>query len=62
MKRFFAMVMIGVGAVVMVWGAYFLFTGSQSSQIPFTEYRVNPMYAGLAGLAALTLGLIGYRD
>lgn len=62
MKRFLAMLMILVGGGVILWGGYYLLSGVQTVQIPFTEQRVAPMYVGLAGLAAFTLGLIGYRE
>ncbi|VTT99877.1 unnamed protein product [Gemmataceae bacterium] len=62
MKRFLAMLMIFLGGIVLVWGGYYLMSGAAVVQIPFTEQRIPPMYAGLAGLAAFTLGLIGYRE
>lgn len=62
MKRFLAMLMIFFGGLILVWGGYYLLSGAAVVQIPFTEQRIAPMYAGLAGLAAFTLGLIGYRE
>ncbi|WP_439626332.1 hypothetical protein [Gemmata sp.] len=62
MKRFLAMLMIVVGGIILLWGGYYLMSGAALVQIPFTEQRIAPMYAGLAGLTAFTLGLIGYRE
>jgi TRAP-type C4-dicarboxylate transport system permease small subunit len=62
MKRFLAMLMIFFGGIILIWGGYYLMAGAGIVQIPLTEQRIAPMYAGLAGLAMFTLGLIGYRE
>lgn len=63
MKRLIGQVMALVGGAGLVWGAVSALTGSMSARVAVTdEFSLTALTGGLAGTAALVLGLVWVRD
>jgi hypothetical protein len=62
-KRFIGWGFVLVGGSATVWGGFALLTGAQRARVQFgPETSIDALTGGLAGLAALTIGLIWVRD
>jgi hypothetical protein len=63
MKRFAGGLLALVGAVAVVWSAYYVLSGHSGARIYLTPtVSFTSLTSGLAGLAVLTLGILWARD
>lgn len=63
MKRFVGWLLVLAGGGVAGWGCLSVLTGSSRARLEFgSEFSVDALTGGLAGVAVLTIGLIWARD